>query len=796
MSVAVPRQLGRRAPVQQGVHKESLVLNVFPVEFSADKASIWIGRWESAEAAQALQNDFPGLRTWRDTTDGSRLYIWYADAPGKVPPGFQQVTIALDEAPQFFERILTEAVERRLNSLGFERKGNGFVNYGKGGLFAAVPALAGATDDAIGIFPKVITRVFFSKDARGALLFGLVVDVVYTTRMDVSAAEWIEAGLTDSLLGKYVVLIKSSAEAQRIPDLAARVIGRIDGIRDGRCVLGDLRDARLSEIPLDAIAPEPTRPNLDTFLMARYEKAFTAGEEQLTKTLRNLVRPKTRYKYARAVVLERLQGADGSISLPILSELNVRFSDMLRIAPETIPARRLLEPEYSFDAAGNNFARRVDSGLRKFGPYDAVQQRNRPVRLLVVAPAENKGDVRVAIQKLLEGVKTQQDVFSGLKKMYRLHDLKVTFADVALSTGSAMKGYADAVHRALRDAAPAAPGEPKFHLIVTIIREAHRALRDSENPYFQSKAVALVADGIPTQAVTIEKLRQKDYDLQYILNTMALACYAKLGRTSHVLKLPPAVRDTPTELVFGVGRSFAKVDRFGEREEVVGFATVFRANGEYLYNDSTPYCDDVNYERALEETIKRTVDAVARFEQLPDNSPLRLIFHVPRRPGRREERAILNAVGKIPKFNIEFALVHVNDDHDMHLFDLANTNPQTMRGPKREASLLAPRGMSVSIGPRERLVTFVGVDQYRGHGSPSPLRITLDRRSTFQDIEYVTQQLFFLSFMNAGSLNPGVAPVTIAYAERLAALTGRLRGVQQWTVELIQDRLGRRLWFI
>jgi len=224
---------------------------------------------------------------------------------------------------------------------------------------------------------------------------------------------------------------------------------------------------------------------------------------------------------------------------------------------------------------------------------------------------------------------------------------------------------------------------------------------------------------------------------------------------------------------------------------------VFRANGEYLYNDSTPYCDDAQYEEALETTIRRTIERVAAFENLPDGAPLRLIFHVPRRPGRREEQPILNAVGKLPRYDIKFALVHVNDDHHLQVFDLTNKSPHGLYGsPKPEATYLASRGLAVTIGPRERLLTFIGVDQYRGNGSPSPLRITLDKRSTFTDIEYLTQQLFLLSFMSVRSLNPGIAPVTIAYAERLAQLTGQLRGVQQWTVELIQQKLGRKLWFI
>lgn len=793
-----------RAPEPRHRAVDSLILNFFPATFSATNVKVWSGRWTDAEAADALRAVYPGIVTWRDRDDGSRLYIWKSVGDlTKVPAGFSEVTVALDESPQLFQRLVTDAVYARLRALGFEEKGGGWVNFGKPGLFAEVPALAEAAGDAIGIYPKVVLDVFFTRNAAGMLVLGLVVDVLYTTRMDVTVAEWMAAGLERELPGKYVALVKAAPEAAQFPELEGRVVGKIDGIRsDGRCVLADPREPTLTVVAPTSVAPEPTRATLAAYLMARYEKAYEAGEKHLTQVLRELVRPKTRHRYARAVVLQRLQPLGGrhANGLSILPGASVRFGEMEKAGPNTFPVRRLLEPEYSFDRAGNKFSRRVDMGLKTHGPYDAQQKRREAFRLLVIAPLENKGDATLAIQKLLGGVPTDQGVFGGMRKMYRLENLQVTNAYAAAAPGGAMKRYATAYHEALRDAPVPPVGQPKFHLVLTVIHEAHRSLPDSENPYFQTKAQALVTEGVPTQAITVEKLRQNDFNLQYILNTMALACYAKLGGTSHVLKLPEADADAPTELVFGIGRSVRKTSRFSDAEETIGFATVFRANGEYLFNDCTPYCQDSGYERALEDTIRRTVERVAAFERLEEGAPLRLIFHVPRRPGQREERAILNAVGKLPRFKAEFALVHVNDDHHLQLFDTANIAPAVVRGQNRrqkpEAALLAPRGLSVAIGPRERLVTFIGVEQYRGHGSPTPLRITLDKRSTFTDVDYVTQQLFSLAFMNAGTLNPGVAPVTLTYAGKIAHLTGHLRAVQNWTVELIQTRLGPKLWFV
>jgi hypothetical protein len=777
---------------------ESLVLNCFPATFSTKEISLLVGRWTTPEAADTLRAEHAGLSTWRDVDDGSRLYAWNASAP--IPyriEGFSEVTVRLDESPLLFQRLLMDAVQARLLSLGFEEKGGGFANFKGKSILADIPALAGAVGESIGIYPKIITEGFVTRASGGNVSVFLTVDILYTTRMDVTAAEWIAAGLAEELPGKYAVLVAGCAEAARFPEFVGHSIGCINGLRSDKCVLTDLRDPALAEVPASSVAPEATRKNLAAYLMARHEKAFRASEGDLLKRLRELVRPRTRHKYADGLVRQRIQKEGTADALQILPGVTVRFGQMAKAGPDCFPVRKLLDPEFSFDAAGNKYSRRVDMGLQRFGPFDGPRMRREEFRVLVVAPANNKGDVTLAVQKILSGVKTPQNVFTGLKQMYRLENLQMTTVFADPKHGASMQGYSEAIRTAVREAPTPVGGGQKFHLVLTVIHAAHRNLPDLENPYYQTKGQAIVIDGMPTQAITVEKLRASDYDLQYTLNTMSLAFYAKLGGTSHVMKLPTEEPGAPTELIFGVGRAFQRHTRFGKGEETIGFATVFRANGEYLYNDCTPYCDVGDYERALEHTIRRTVEGVAAFEQLTEGAPLRLIFHVPRRPGRHEERAILNAVGKLSKFKVDFAILHVNDDHHIQMFDTANTNPKTGKGtPRPEAALLPARGWSVEIGPRERLISFVGPGQYKGNGCPTPLRVTWDKRSTFPDIEYLTQQLYYLSFMSARSLTPGVTPVTIAYAEQLARLTSHLRSVGQWTVDMIQEKLGHKLWFV
>ncbi|MGQ0615081.1 MAG: Piwi domain-containing protein [Planctomycetaceae bacterium] len=701
------------------------------------------------------------------------------------------VTVTFEESPMLFQRLVNDAVEARLLGIGFHKcdqhaAGAYFASFEKPSLLARIPALAEAASEPLGIYPKIYTSAYFTRDASDRLVLGLLVDVLYTTRLDTSAAQWAAAGLGAALQDTYVVLRVAAPEAERYPALAGRVIGKIEHLRDsGTCVLTDLREASLVELPLSSVAPEPTRDNLGRYLTARHEEAYRRGEQELITKLRTLVRPKERLRLAKALVTELLQ--PGGSVLQILPGVTATIGTLAPVGAKTFPARKLAGPQYSFDRAGTKLSRRIDEGLKQHGPYDWHLMRQRRPRVLVIAPVENEREVRAGIQKLLNGVPTPAGVFTGLQQMYRLAQLKAVYAFAPPHRGAVMQRYAEAFRAAGR-------GEG-FDLVITVIQAAHADLPDSENPYFQTKALALTMAGIPTQALWIEKLREPDSNLQYILNTMALACYAKLGGTSHVLRLADGGADEPTELVFGIGRAVHRSTRFGDARSTIGFATVFRANGEYLYNDATPYCAEEEYERALEKTIMRSVDQIAAFENLSEGARLRLIFHVPRRAGRREERAVLNAVGKLPKFQIDFALVHVNDDHHVQLYDTSGRIPGTRR-PKPEAAFLPERGWSVTFGPRERLVTFVGPDQYRGYGFPAPLKLTLDKRSTFRDLEYLVQQAYLMSFMSARSLNPGIKPVTLIYAEQLARVTGHLRAVQEWTVDMIQQRLGRRLWFV
>ncbi len=261
----VPTQGLATPAVRGGLGEHSpLVLNFFPATFSSETINCLCGPWAGSEGADSIRRANPGAVTWRDRENGRALYLWHPDRPlVEKPPGFNEVTINLEESPQIFQRMLFNAVERRLTTLGFTQKGSGFVNYSKPSLLASIPALATA-DRRIGVYPKILLDILFTKTALDELVIGLVVDVVYTTRMDLSAAEWVAAGISAELPGKYVTLLPDSPEARLHPACASKVIGQIDGIRGNACVLLDLREPSLAQLPLTSVAPEPTREKGDS----------------------------------------------------------------------------------------------------------------------------------------------------------------------------------------------------------------------------------------------------------------------------------------------------------------------------------------------------------------------------------------------------------------------------------------------------------------------------------------------------------------------------------------------------
>lgn len=108
---------------------------------------------------------------------------------------------------------------------------------------------------------------------------------------------------------------------------------------------------------------------------------------------------------------------------------------------------------------------------------------------------------------------------------------------------------------------------------------------------------------------------------------------------------------------------------------------------------------------------------------------------------------------------IEFALVHVNRDSPLWIVDERRNNLR-----------LPERGVVVELAERDwLLVTGAG-----RQGDRHPLRIALDDRSTFTDMNRIVEQVYGFTAVSWRTLTKSREPVTITYGRLLAHEVGKL----------------------
>lgn len=321
-----------------------------------------------------------------------------------------------------------------------------------------------------------------------------------------------------------------------------------------------------------------------------------------------------------------------------------------------------------------------------------------------------------------------------------------------------------------------------------MIEDRFKQFAVASNPYFVTKAFWL-SHGVSVQEVTVEKAREWDSTLQYILNNIALQSYAKMGGTPWVLQADDAFKH---EVIIGIGqRMIREKGRLGGSERVVGYTSLFKSNGDYLLAACTPAESWDKYESALTKTIVAAVTDVVKQEGIEVGAEVRLIFHVFKSTGKREQSAIDAALKQLPAYRIEHSLVHINNDHSFLIFDRANSSNTVSN-----VNFLPARGTVVALGERERLLHLVGPTQYRNRGMSAPLKLTLDHTSTFKDLDYLTGQVFGFSFMSWAGFHPITEPVTIAYSELIAGLTAELKKIPNMNVDMLLTELAAKRWFL
>jgi len=435
-----------------------------------------------------------------------------------------------------------------------------------------------------------------------------------------------------------------------------------------------------------------------------------------------------------------------------------------------------------------------DKGLCDHGPYD--QRTFTPTRpeIAVICQARYRGETEQFVRKLLDGMPSVLDAKGrapfgqGFQRKYCLDKCQLEFFEAESETPEA---YRKAIGRAVQ---AATDRNAKWNLALIQIEERFHLLRGDDNPYLVSKG-SLLLHGIPSQEVEIETMGKPDLALTYILNNVGLACYAKLGGVPWLLQ---ANRGIAHELVIGLGSASLGSGRLSERNRIVGITTVFTGDGNYLLENRTRAVPMDEYPGVLLEALRTSIGQARQSLNWQPRDAVRLVFHA-FKPFRMEQiDSVAEVVHDFGDYDLQFAFVHVEENHPYLLFDEAQAGVWDSQSKSRKGQSAPTRGYWLKLNDYESLLVLTGAREVKRpeDGLPTPLLLRLDKASTFRDIRYLTRQVYHFSCHSWRSFFPAPMPITILYSELIAGLLGGLGEMKKWDPQALLGPIGRTRWFL
>lgn len=569
------------------------------------------------------------------------------------------------------------------------------------------------------------------------------------------------------------------------------VMGKAALISNGTISLEDTKDTNVTEIKAAEAYLEARKENLYHCLEVLYPKELAFIKKNLDRNLANfrsgperISRIKSINQYFSKNQLELCQGV--TVSIGQLFEQGMNTFPKVDILPR---------PTYVFDPSRQRTHISHDKGLDIHGPYDRATFNCPTPKVAVICQASKKGQVEQFVTKFCEGMphvvnkKGMAPYGKGFVRKYSTNKWEIDFFT---TTHASAEAYSKT---ALDVVETASISGRKWNLILIQIEDGFKALPAEANPYLTTKAIFL-SHGYVTQDFTIETISKPDSTLAYSLNQMALATYAKLGGVPWLLSATPSVSH---ELIFGLGSSTVGTSRFGDRERIVGITTVFKGDGDYVLENRSKAVPFEEYFDNLTHSLRSTFNILKQRYNWVNGDSLRFIFHSFKPFKDVEVESVKLLMNEIAKdYKLEFAFLHVIDNHPFNLFDRNQPGVKDFESGKTKGVHAPTRGHYIEINKFETLVTLTGAYEVKKaeDGLPLPLLLRLHKGSTFTDMTYLSRQLYFLANHSWRTFMPSSMPITITYSELIARLLGELNNLPRWSSDAIVGVVGSSRWFL
>jgi hypothetical protein len=431
------------------------------------------------------------------------------------------------------------------------------------------------------------------------------------------------------------------------------------------------------------------------------------------------------------------------IKLPFGLAINSISKKYLPFEDDLIKSEIIGKPQRYFYSNRKNTQglKYYDQMVKAYQPYSLELYQNKNINIGIICPSEYQGETEGFIKK----------IEAKLKEVFHFNALFFHFKTIVSKD---LESYKEVLYE---------EAMLKCDLIYVIVNEAQEKLNPNNSPYYVCKA-KFIGNGIPTQDIQIETIRQNLN--AFTMTNIALNSYAKLGGTAWTIEKEDKLKD---ELIIGIGSTLSENGQF-----VLGIAQVFHNDGRYMTGDCSPLSSFIDYAANLENHLFKTLKPL--IEEMSKSGTFRLIFHLFKSASEEYEIKAINGLKeRFANSNFEFALVHLAYGHNFRLYYNDGNNDVN-------------QGTYIQLSKHSALLHFVSK-------SDLPLKIDLDKRSTFTSLFYIAKQVYWFSHLSHRSYMPSKRTVTIMYPSLMAKMTEELKKVEGWDYERLKA-VSDKLWFI
>lgn len=431
------------------------------------------------------------------------------------------------------------------------------------------------------------------------------------------------------------------------------------------------------------------------------------------------------------------------IVMPSGIQINGLIKRYIPFENNLIKSEILPKPERYFYSNKTNTSglKYYNDMVKNYKPYSLELYQNKRINFGIICPTEFQGETEAYLKR----------IEAKLKDTFHFNDVGFTLVTIA---SKGLEDYKKAVYD---------DNILKSDLIFIIVSKDHEKLEERNSPYHVCKA-KLIGNGIPTQDIQVETIRQNTSD--FTMTNICLNTYAKLGGTAWTIEKEEKIRE---ELVVGIGSTTGD-----NGEHILGIAQVFHNDGRYIMGDCAPLSTFDNYSTNLENHLFNTLKPI--IDGMKQGETFRLIFHLYKSASEKYEiTAINNLKDRLSSYNFEFALVHLGYGHNFRMY-------------YNDGKYDTSQGTYVQLSKHSALLNFVPK-------SDLPLKIDLDKRSTFTSLFYLAKQVYWFSHLSHRSYMPSKRTVTIMYPSLMAKMTEELKKVDGWDYDRLKA-VSEKLWFI